>query len=283
MSGPRERAKLSALIAKGHLPTSACGTAFRAWLRPLLDTGMVRFDRHGAGRRLVLVDAPAVKAFFDKQFPAPADDPAVGSRASGVAGFRNSKALRNDTPEIVHARVVGASPLITDADPALAAEATATHGVFSFLLPGRTARPKGHWVLIENPAVFLWHDRIFGPQASAVLVRGRISGRLLDWLAGHRDPELRITHAPDYDPTGLHDHLRLHRALTGNVRLFLPDDLDERFDRFSNTSLLKDDPRHQSQLRTLLSSAHPDIVRCAALMVRHNAGLEQEALLLSTA
>jgi hypothetical protein len=107
---------------------------------------------------------------------------------------------------------------------------------------------------------------------------GRISGFVLDWLCG-MNAGFRLLHLPDYDPAGLSEHKRLHERLGDRVSLYLPPDLPARFERFSNPALLNR-PNTQAMLAQLRRSQIPAIRQVVELIDRHNAGLEQEGLLI---
>jgi hypothetical protein len=89
-------------------------------------------------------------------------------------------------------------------------------------------------------------------------------------------------HLPDYDPVGLSEFQRLHSILGPRVELYLAPDLDSRFERFSNRDLLKK-LNSQAMLAQLRRSELPCVRRVVELIDRHNAGLEQEALLIDVA
>jgi hypothetical protein len=88
-----------------------------------------------------------------------------------------------------------------------------------------------------------------------------------------------ILHLLDYDPVGLSEFGRVHARLGHRAGLYLPPDLEARFDRFSNGDLLKN-LNSQAMLAQLRRSELPAIRRVIELIDRHNAGLEQEALLI---
>ncbi len=88
-----------------------------------------------------------------------------------------------------------------------------------------------------------------------------------------------ILHLPDYDPVGLSEFGRVHARLGHRAGLYLPPDLEARFDRFSNGDLLKN-LNSQAMLAQLRRSELPAIRRVIELIDRHNAGLEQEPLLI---
>ena len=101
---------------------------------------------------------------------------------------------------------------------------------------------------------------------------------MLGWLCTN-DSSFSLLHLPDYDPVGLSEFKRLHARLGTRVTLYLPPDLEARFAQFSNRELLKK-VNSQSMLAQLRRSELPSVRHVVELIDRHNAGLEQEALLI---
>jgi hypothetical protein len=274
-------AQLANLLEQGSMPASVCGGSFLRMLRPVLDASVVVEERSGAGRRLVVRDAAALREFTQRHFPDVSIPEDSSSRVAGVARFRDSKALVCDTPEILTVRAWSEGVLLRDGKPTEAVSATARHGVFSFLLGELSAYSvRGTCALVENPAVFTHLDQLRLPVGLAIYGHGRSSARLVEWLAGMTAPNFRLLHLPDYDPVGLAEFQRLRKRLESRAHLHLPSDLAHRFAHFSNRGLLT---KHNNQaiLATLRQSDVPEILQIVALIDRHNAGLEQEALLLS--
>lgn len=249
---------------------------------PLLHTGVVREMRSGAGAAFRVMNPVAVERFYEKAFPHGAVDHAEGSRAKGVALFRNSKSLPNDTPLVITTRVMKGCSVRIDGTIVEDGKATTRDGVYAIKLsPNTNTELQGNWVLIENPSIFHAHERVFGHDRSAILLNGRMPDRLIHWLASLSSTDLQVIHAPDYDPVGLDEFDRLYRVLGDRVALHVPDTLDLLFARYSDKGLLRQE-KQQALLRKHSTSRHPSILRIAGLIKRHNAGLEQEALLLST-
>lgn len=273
-------AQLERLLVLGAMARSQCRRSLLQTLRPLLDAGVIVDERSGTGRRIVVRDRIALAEFIRREFPNAHTTPGTLSRVTGVARFRDSKTFPADTPEIVCVRVWRNTALLRDREPTDAARNTADHGVFAFLLePGARHALAGSCALIENPALFVTVERLSLPIDLAILGHGRISQRLLDWLAAQTSPGFSLLHLPDYDPSGLAEFLRLHERLGARMRLHLPPDLDRRFERFASRALL-DKPNSRALLTRLRDVEVPEVRRVLSLMDRHNAGLEQEALLL---
>lgn len=276
----RARAKLQALLNKGALPASQCGPSFRKYISALLDTEVLVWKRIGGGSRLVVSDQVALQAYVRERFPDPALPEKPGSRVMGVAHFRDTKALRNDSAEIVSLRVWRDEALLKNGEPAGARAATAAHGMFSFPLSDECHYElQGKCALVENPAIFGAFEKLHLNVDAVIYGHGRVSNRTIDWLANAAGKNLRLLHLPDYDPVGLSEFQRLHSKLGDCVTLHLPSDLEQRFSRFSKRMLLGN-RNSQAMLARLRKSELAEIRRVVGLIDRHAAGLEQEALLI---
>lgn len=268
------------LLQEGSLPRSACGAALQSLLRPLLHAGAIVEERSGAGRRLVVRDTHTVRAFVRQRFPNAPVFAGASDRVVSVAGFRNSKILPGEAPEIVNLRAWQPGLVRRDTQAVDADAATAAHGVFSFVLGTDAAYTlHGPCALVENLAVLLHYERLNLPDGLALWSRGRMSGRMLDWLAGQTGREFALRHLPDYDPVGLGEFVRLRHRLGPRVQLHIPPDLPERFQRFANRELL-DKANNRALLANLRRSSDPEVRHVLALIDQHNAVLEQESLLV---
>lgn len=272
--------KLRDLAEIGFLPESQCGRGFLKLLGPLLDSGVVCWQRCGVGRRLVVNDPDTLRDFSQQRFPDAALPSDAGSRVAGVGRFRDTKALANSEGEIISLRVWRNEALLKNGKPFDAAALTLEHGVFSFLFaPSCPYALVGKCALTENPAVFVAAEYLNLSVDAAIYGHGRISSRALDWLARTMNSKFSLLHLPDYDPWGLSEFQRLHARLGKRVALYLPSDLEARFARFSNPELLKK-ANSQGMLARLRRSELVAIRPVVALIDRYNAGLEQEALLI---
>lgn len=277
------RAQFEALFGQGSLPRTACSGSFRNALRPLLDSGVVVEERSGAGRRLAVRNAAALSEYIRSRFPNAPVPCGMPNRVAALARFRDSKALPGDTPDIICLRAWSDSDLRHDGQAVPTATATRAHGAFSFVLtqPYRYA-VCAPCALVESPAVLLGFERL-GLSATvplAVYAGGRVSSRVLEWLANQITPGFRLVHLPDYDPVGLSEFVRVRTALGERATLHVPDDLAVQFARFGKPKLLRR-LASQALLPGLRASSFPEIRVVLDLIERHNAGLEQEALLVS--
>jgi Protein of unknown function C-terminus (DUF2399) len=161
------------------------------------------------------------------------------------------------------------------------AAATEAHGVFSFrLTKDNQYRLNGLCMLVENPAIFAAAERLNVKMDAVIYGYGRISSRVLDWIARTAGSDFNLLHLPDYDAVGLSEFGRIHARLGERASLYLPPDLDARFERFSNGDLLKK-LNSQAMLAQLRRSELPAVRHVVELIDRYNVGLEQEVLLIS--
>ena len=275
------RARLSELIKSGTLPLSACGNAFMRTLRPALEAGVVIDEKSRAGRRLIVRNPEALFLFYAGRYPNAELFEDAPSRVAGVAQFRDSKVFTNDAEEIVCVRGWKNGTLCRDGVGIDVVRPTEEHGVFAFCLAANCSYSlHGFCALVENPVVFALIERLKLPIEFALLGRGRISTRLLDWLSATTH-DFNLVHLPDYDPIGLNEFLRLRARLGGRIKLHVPDNIADLFARFSKRTLLEGF-NSQAVLRYLRDSTDPDLREVLALIDQHNAGLEQEALLLDS-
>lgn len=277
------RVQLAELLRQGSLRRSACRASFLKMLRPVLDSRVVVEERSGAGRRLVVHDPDSLREFFARRYPDAQAFEGAPSRIVGVARFRESKELPNDAAEIVCMRAWKAGALFRNDECVDVATATREHGVFAFSLEKECPYSlRGPCALVESPVIFACVERLDLPLALAIYGHGRISNRLIDWLARVPATDFTVLHLPDYDPVGLNEYTRLRAKLGACVKLHIPEDLPARFARFSKRSLLEMG-NSQNLLRNLRKSPVADIRPVLDLIEKHNAGLEQEALLLDMA
>ncbi|NJM54670.1 MAG: hypothetical protein HC841_00955 [Verrucomicrobiae bacterium] len=276
------RAQMAALLEQGSLPKSACSGALLKFLKPLLDSDMVAEERSGAGRCLKVRDVTALRTFFKSRFPDTATSDETSARIAGVARFRDSKALAGDTPDIVLLRAWSDTALWRNGLPVPTARSTQDNGLFAFVLtPDSRYELRASTALVENPAMLLAFERLglVSTLPIALYAGGRVSGRALKWLAGLNHLDFRLIHFPDYDPVGLSEFVRVRAALGDRATLHLPPGLRDAFSRFANPDLLRREAS-QALLPALRINPLPEVRAVLDLIEHHNAGLEQEALMI---
>jgi hypothetical protein len=270
--------KLKLLHKKGQLAKSQCGKHFVNFLKPLLSANVVTEQRSGAGRKLVVGDFAILQAFIDQNFHEVNVSRQILQRIAGVQRFRDSKAFASDNPELVHVRAWEKNILIKNGTVVDVVRETALHSVFSFQLsPLYTLH--GRCALVEGPVAFSCFERLGLDVALVIYGEGRLSKRIIEWLANQKESTFSLLHFPDYDPVGLHDFERIRASLGLRVWLHIPPNLEELFAKYSKQKLLEK-PRSQMLLTKVRHSDSPQVQKVVELIDKHNAGLEQEALLI---
>ena len=273
---------LARLLEKGSLPARSLAARDRSRLQSLLDAGVLAEERQGAGRSVVLHDETALQAFIHSLYPHGLTGGLAGHlppRSRAVAFRRDAKMAVRGGAEAVLLRGFGNAFLSSEAGTLPVAEWTRQAGAAALLLDDKTPAwgCDGMLAIVENQEVFVHFETLGSAADLALYVGGRLSGRVIDWLASSPMSACRIVHWGDYDPVGLDEYLRLSRACPGRTRLHLPEDIDQLFARYGKRELIE---KGQTILRRLRKSADPAVRLVVGLMDRYGAGLEQEALLI---
>ncbi len=280
-SSARHHAVLHRLALEGSVAESSCGPSLRKVLGPLLRGGILARQKSGAGQRIAVINQSRFVAFLAREFPH--EQAAVSKmpvRVQGVARFRDTKTVRGASDEIVCVRGWHDGALLRNGDPVAVAQPTRDHGVFAFLLMGNSAyQLRGAVATVENPTLFAHFDRLHAGFDLVLYTSGRLSRRLIAWLALQAASGLKLVHFGDYDPAGLDDYRRLRTACGEAVTLHCPEGLPRLFRTYGNSRLL-DGANTQALLKRLRTSQDPTITSIVTLIDESNAGLEQEALLL---
>src|SRR5260370_13357482 len=273
----RLRASVKSLADAGALPRSDCSLRLMSLLRPMVAAGVVSEKRSGAGRQVIVEDAPAFQAFIRRTFPIEDIAANLPTRVLGVRHFRDTKTYRSDSSDILRVRAFIPGILRKNGYSVNVHGATENHGVFSFRLASEYTL-HGRVALVENPTVFDLFERVELALPLVIYGQGRISSRVLGWLANQQDEAFSLLHLPDYDPVGLSEYERIRSRLGSRAQLHFPQNLDDLFYRFGNRKLLGK-PRSQKLLVRLRISKMSEVRDVVKLIDSYNAGLEQEALI----
>lgn len=271
--------RLQELLACGSIPASTLSSSMRSRVEPLLWARCLVEVKSGGGKRVEIANRHALLEWIRSNYPSGLDghQGALPPRAASVANFRDSKAgqslaarpafMRGFNGAVLH-REDGVFPL---------GELTVAHGLAGVLVEAATPwQFAGVLGLVENFELFM-HAEALVPDLDAVLwTAGRFSQHRLDWVAAM--PEVQVVHLGDYDPVGLDEYMRLRRAMPRErVRLFVPDDFEERLVRFGHRDLLV---ASSAVLQRIRATAPKDVLAVLRVMDRHGKALEQEGLLI---
>ena len=272
------RTMLDRLLADGAVPASQLPATLQAETLRLIENGVLRWERAGAGRRLTVVQADVLARIRSRHFPDDASC-AASPRAGAVATMRDSKKSGTIGLEPLFLRAISGPRLTRNGTELDLCGSTARAGVASVLLqPDDQWHYSGRIITVENLECFLHAERLGAPFDLAVYTAGRMSRQFLRWMATLVASGATLTHCGDYDPTGLDEFIRLYDATSTRAQLHLPAHLAQLFERYSKPGLLAG--RSARLLQRLRRVEHPGVQTVIDLMHRHNAGLEQEALLL---
>lgn len=277
---------LADLTANGAVPASRVTNKARARLTPLLAADVLVEVRAGAGRRVEVRDANTLAQFVLRHYPAGlfGDATAVEGldrRTQALARYRDSKALGGLDFEIVEYRLSGASSLVIGGIPISRPEPNG--GLGAFVLYDRRGVDReiqfsGVVATVENPTVFVRYDWAAAGIDLAIATYGRMSRRFVGWLVGESMRAARVIHFGDYDPVGLSEFCRLEAALEGRSSLFVPDQIEQLFVKYSDRELLS---RSAGLLPALQQHRHSEVQRILRLMADYGGALEHEALLIT--
>ena len=281
------------LLETGSLPASRLRSALGDLKTPLASRILVRRAK-GAGEVIEVAKPEAYRAWIGHTFPgAFGGMTSSGPRASNIAMARDSKRGQHGLGHfMVSARAHDPQP---DLEPASAkaladlVEATRRWGGASIILEVPSEKggavqgptlPSGARVMtVENSENFCAsvHMR---EEANVFLFcgsGGRLREALIDWLADQ--PTIQVVHSGDYDPVGLQEFSRLVARMPGRVRLYMPIDLDLRFRKFSNRSLMEK-AGNRAVMTSLVRGVDTAMDHVIDLIAEFGP-MEQESLLIS--
>jgi hypothetical protein len=277
--------RLETLLAKGSIVGSELSKAMRAGLATLFHIGVLTEIKAGGGKRVVLKDKEALRAWIRTTYPSglSGTSTTLPSRAESVANYANSKRGRPTITRPVYLRGFGSAVLRSTRGSLPLGEMTRTFKLAGVLVDLDVLVDStdpcfldGTIALVENLELFLHIEHVVAHAAVALYAAGRLDQRLLDWIA--RMPAVSVVHVGDFDPVGLDEYLRVRAAVGGRATLFVPDRLAEYVQRFGQRALLH---KSAAVLERIRKAHDPAVQAVLAVLDAHGKGLEQEALLLA--
>lgn len=288
LSAPLPMARvLATLRDAGHVAASSVPAGAQGDLAPLVAGRILVYQSQGAGRRLVVNIHEELDRYITQHYPLGIDallaaDLATADRSTrqGLTGNSKSGGSRVNLKPVSLRGMTANAILVNGRGETLDLSAgTRIGGCVSATL-GRG----WEWGCVnpltiattENQEVFYRVEQKIPHLDLALFASGRLSDLVVQWLG--QLGNCRVVHCGDYDPVGLGEYMRLRRALGDRVQLYMPENLEELFSRYSNHRLLEK-KRQQELLRTLRQQeSPPEVARVLRLIMKHNAGLEQERI-----
>ncbi len=265
------------------VPASAVPAACEGIVAALETCGAIERRPAGRGELLRVRSVEAFGLFVSERFPLGLEDPGdtPSDRVSGVRLFGDAKAALRGRCEGVFVRSTkSGTRLESEAGQLLpVAEWTSIGGVAALTLEeSRHWRFSGTVAIVENAEPFWQFERELPEADLAVYAAGRLSERVVGWLASEGMRGCRLVHWGDYDPVGCMEFIRLRERCGDRVTTHLPRRVEDLLPKFGKAALLTDQIDILTALRRL--AAPPEVAALLDMFDRHRRGLEQEALLM---
>jgi hypothetical protein len=264
------------------LPQSQTPARCRPLVESLRTCGALDLKPTAQGILLRICNHGAFQDFLDARCPGglyvSIDE--IEDRSAAVAAFGDAKALRRGPCEGVFIRSIKPNVMIVAGDGGAipVTDLTRLAGGAALLLSDESQWSfAGTVAVVENAEAFWRHERVLAEVDLAVFACGKMSGRLVDWLASDFMGDCQITHWGDYDPIGVAEYVRLAQSCPGRVTSYAPPEVTDLLPKFGKRELITDQSAHLDRLRNKLQD--PIVHRMVDLFDRHRRGLEQEILL----
>lgn len=275
---------LSILEEQGSVALSKVPKGVTSGINQLVDARVLFLHDESGRRSYRVTSSEGLGAYIRKHYPGGLfsnTDDALTARVKGVVERRDSKTrqglgfglcLIKAKPGITLSKINQKGTTIfrfDDAVPDIGGLACHLDEYSSWKVSSAATTV----VSIENPDTFV-RPLSDLPGDVAVFADGIMSQFQLDFIT-QIAAKTELVHFGDYDPVGLAEYLRLKNN-EPKTKLYIPDDLSERFKMYSNADILQKG-RNQSLLTTLRQSKNPDVGRVVRLILDNNSCLEQEA------
>ncbi len=283
-SSPALARVLVQLLESGSLPLSKVSARVQVDLKGLVDAEVLAVARHGAGRRYLVLQEGALQGVAERLFPEGLDAALTQaqSRREAVRNRRDAKAARAADTEAVLLRGMPGAVLRRGDEELEIGAWTRRAGYAALELGAGDAWDfQGLVVVVENLEPFRWVETVvpalLAKGGIAVYAGGRMSGRMLGWLARLAGEGCRVLHWGDYDPVGMDEFLRLKSACGGRAELVMLEDLEGLFQGYAKAELLSGNAAVLARLR---GCGDDEVEMVVGLMDRFGGGVEQEAGIL---
>lgn len=272
---------LNDLINLGSIAASRLSSRLRQKCQPLLDGGVLQEEKSGAGRAISVVNKGALETFAKKQYPAGLfgeESFESSRRGQSIEQFRDSKKKSGLDFEFLVYRQISGILRVGDSEHE---GRMGRHGLDALVLhDNRIEYPwpefSGNVATVENPTVLLHFPWRYHNIGLAILASGRISTRMINWLASEPMSAITLTHFGDYDPVGLSEFVRLGAKLRSRVDLYIPDHIEDLFKLYGNPELLT----KSANLLQKLSKNPNSVVQRILELMREFGGVEHESVFL---
>lgn len=265
------------------LPVSGVPVTCVPALTALETCGALGRRSAGRGEVVWVSHQGAFELYLTRHFPLgieEAGDP-PDDRVSGVRLFGDAKTAARGRFEGVFIRSHKPETSLVSGDGVRlhVGELTAAAGVAALTLDAaRRWSFSGTVAVVENAEPFWQYERELPEVDLAVFASGRLSERVLVWLASDDMAACRLVHWGDYDPVGCMEFIRLRERCGDRAAMHVPSRVEDLLQTFGKAALLTDQLDTLATLRRL--AAPPEVAALLEMFDRNRRGLEQEALLI---
>jgi hypothetical protein len=255
------------LIADGKVASSTIGDSIRrsSDFETLINGGFIEHQPAVTGGGSYYVRKhEALQSYYSSKFPG--EQPAAMTAISNVNAFRNSKAAKRESQNIVLLRGYH-NVLLNGIDVDLRTY-TSTFGTFSGVL---TSLDTPMVCLVENLDCYLLAEKVIGQDYVFVHTYGGLGKGIVSKMKANR-----ILVFADYDFIGLHNFL-LVKSVFEATELFIPPDYEALVKSRSRTIKTKDG-REQQPSKLVLESTDKAVLRIRNCIFETRQYLEQQAL-----
>ena len=261
--GTQSLARFLEKVKNGATPSSEVRKSDLIAVRNLEDLGFITKEKKGNGQVYLLHDCSGYRQWELNIFPEGTLNASLSGKSRSEAGrtLRDTKRSSQSDPSIeikIHGN-----------------KESANVGSLNWYYKTSNFAPNGSIVLIENLRTFLSSEEIFPNAEIAIRYDGIISDEIINVV---QELEGKIVIAPDYDPVGILSYHRLHSKIKNRTKLFVPKNIENMFECYSNKSLMAK-KKNKLTLKSLLNKDLDEQgIYIISLIQKYNAGLEQETL-----
>lgn len=268
---------LEKLMKDSRVSGSAVSKTVKIKIQGLRDAGFIGWEKSGRGGVFVAKKPDGIKKLLGATgYHGPAGHltpkaKAVGMHGDAHAGKDDTLIFHLSAIRTVlwynHGRAVDLSKIIDEC------------GMASIVV-----RPKDKWTtphpiaLVENLDLIVYADTYFKHipfKGNILYYAGWVSRKALEWLKQQEYPPKIIF--PDYDTVGLNNYLKL-KNIFPDIKLYIPDHLEELIKRFGNAGRLKEQVEKGYRVNP---GTDKDAGRVLDLIEKYGQCLDQESILFA--
>jgi len=263
------------LLETGRITSSNIPKPALYEIEEMKEKGFVDWERSGRGRVYFIDDHDAVTALL-KNTGYHGESEELTPKAKAVALHKDAHKGKDETLLLM----LSATKEVfwyNNGVPVNIFKVVRDCGVASLLIKlGDDWQTDKPIALVENKDLLVHADQYFKKiqfDGTVIYYPGWVSKRTIAWLKTLK--KLSVTIFPDYDPVGIINYLILKKELPG-LKIYIPDNLPELLIRFGDPERLKT----LTDRKLIEQTKDEKASFLYNLLLKHGAGLHQEALML---